>query len=122
MIPEAFLARMKRMPELDFEAFSAALERPAVRALRVNTLKTDADTVQALLPFDAEPLPFAENGFYAECVGGTKDLNAGQVIDRIGVALGLSFPCGPALEALALTYKGRVPKFGDVFKMLGNRP
>lgn len=65
MIPEAFLARMKQMPELDFEAFSAALERPAVRALRVNTLKTDADTVQTLLPFSIEPLPFAPNGFYA---------------------------------------------------------
>lgn len=36
-------------------------------------------------------------------LGGTKDLHAGQVIDRIGVALGLPFPCGPALEALAQT-------------------
>ena len=65
MIPEAFLSRMRRMPELDFEAFCAALESPAVRALRVNVLKTDADTVRALLPFSLEPLPFAENGFYA---------------------------------------------------------
>ncbi len=65
MIPEAFLARMRAMPELDFEAFSAALEKPAVRALRVNTLKTNADTVCDLLPFAVEPLPFAENCFYA---------------------------------------------------------
>lgn len=65
MIPEAFLTRMKQMPELDFGAFSAALEHPAVRALRVNTLKTDANTVQTLLPFGVEPLPFAQNGFYA---------------------------------------------------------
>ncbi len=34
-------------------------------------------------------------------VGGTDDLNAGQLIDRIGVMLGLSFPAGPALEKLA---------------------
>lgn len=35
-------------------------------------------------------------------VGGSADLHAGQVIDRIGVFLGLGFPAGPALEALAL--------------------
>ena len=34
------------------------------------------------------------------CIGGTLDLNAGQLIDRIGVLLGLSFPCGPAMDAL----------------------
>ena len=41
-------------------------------------------------------------GFEAKIIGGTKDLAAGQVIDRVGVALGLSFPCGPQLEKLAL--------------------
>ncbi len=35
-------------------------------------------------------------------IGGTLDINAGQAIDRAGVMMGLSFPCGPALEALAL--------------------
>lgn len=33
--------------------------------------------------------------------GGTLDLHAGQVVDRLGVRLGLDFPAGPALEALA---------------------
>lgn len=37
-------------------------------------------------------------------LGGTKDLNAGQLIDRIGVAMGESFPAGRALDALALSY------------------
>lgn len=32
----------------------------------------------------------------------TLDLSAGQVIDRVGVMLGLDFPCGPQLEQLAL--------------------
>ena len=50
------------------------------------------------------------HGFHTEIVGGTKDLNAGQLVDRIGIALGLSFPAGPALEALAATYAGKVPK------------
>lgn len=34
-------------------------------------------------------------------LGGTKDLHAGQLVDRVGVALGLPFPCGPCLEELA---------------------
>lgn len=29
------------------------------------------------------------------------DLKAGQLIDRVGLALGLDFPCGPALDRLA---------------------
>lgn len=34
------------------------------------------------------------------------DLHAGQLVDRIGVALGLPFPSGPALEKLACQAKG----------------
>lgn len=35
-------------------------------------------------------------------LGGTLDLHAGQLVDRVGVALGLPFPAGPHLERLAL--------------------
>ena len=43
-----------------------------------------------------------QNGRYRITeVGGSMDLPAGQFVDRIGVALGLQFPTGPALEALA---------------------
>ena len=51
-----------------------------------------------------------DSGFDAECVGGTRDLNAGQVIDRIGVYLGLPFPAGPHLEALANKFDGKPDK------------
>ena len=34
-------------------------------------------------------------------LGGSADISAGQLVDRIGVALGLPFPCGPGLESLA---------------------
>ena len=37
----------------------------------------------------------------AERVGGTSDISAGQLIDRTGVLLGLPFPAGKALDALA---------------------
>ncbi len=40
-------------------------------------------------------------GFGVTLVGGGADLHAGQIVDRVGVMLGLDFPCGPALEALA---------------------
>lgn len=53
----------------------------------------------------------AEDGFLTELVGGSKDLHAGQVIDRIGVALGLHFPAGPALEALALQNTKKIPPY-----------
>ena len=43
--------------------------------------------------------------FDSELIGGTADLNAGQLIDRIGVYMGLSFPCGKEMEALALDCK-----------------
>ena len=81
MIPEAFLARMKNMPELDFDAFACALEKPAVRAMRVNTLKAQADAVRTLLPFPVDPLPFAENCFYApeDKVGALPAHHAGMI-------------------------------------------
>lgn len=43
-------------------------------------------------------------GEHIELVGGTLDLNAGQVIDRIGVRLGMKFPCGAALETISLPF------------------
>ena len=52
----------------------------------------------------------SEKGFDAQLVGGTKDLNAGQAVDRIGVAMGLDFPAGPALEKLALQNDKKIPR------------
>lgn len=47
-----------------------------------------------------------------EKIGGTSDISAGQCVDRLGVALGLSFPCGPELERLSLTAGGeKAPRF-----------
>ncbi|MCH5303945.1 MAG: peptidase M22 [Ruminococcus sp.] len=45
-------------------------------------------------------------GFKLDIIAKTLDLNAGQAIDRVGVMLGLGFPCGKELEKLALNYKG----------------
>ncbi|MBR5545293.1 MAG: peptidase M22, partial [Clostridia bacterium] len=43
-----------------------------------------------------------ENYFKTEIISDSLDLKAGQAIDRVGVMLGLKFPCGPELEKLAL--------------------
>lgn len=37
-----------------------------------------------------------------EIIGGTKDISAGQLIDRTGKKLGLAFPSGKAVDALSL--------------------
>ncbi len=49
-------------------------------------------------------------GFNTELVGGTRDLNAGQIIDRVGVRMGLPFPAGVHMERLAKDNKASVPK------------
>ncbi len=41
-----------------------------------------------------------DNG-HLDIIGETLDLNAGQAVDRVGVMLGMSFPCGAELEELA---------------------
>lgn len=50
------------------------------------------------------------DGFDITTIGRSLDLHAGQAVDRIGVALGLSFPCGKALETLAAQNAQNVPK------------
>lgn len=44
-------------------------------------------------------------GFECKVVGGTKDIPAGQFIDRIGVLMGMEFPCGKYLDTMALEYE-----------------
>ena len=41
-------------------------------------------------------------GYETQIVGCTKDISLGQLIDRIGVSMGLEFPCGAAMDRYAL--------------------
>ncbi len=56
-------------------------------------------------------------GYQTEALGSSSDLNAGQFVDRVGVALGLPFPAGPHLERLAggglNVHDGRLQTFDD---------
>ena len=46
------------------------------------------------------------DGAHSEIVGGSRDLAYGQVLDRIGVALGLDFPAGDAMDKIAISSRG----------------
>lgn len=48
--------------------------------------------------------------FAVELIGTSLDLHAGQAVDRVGVALGLPFPCGRDLEVLAAECDTEIPK------------
>lgn len=67
--------------------------------------------------------PEREKLFATAPVGGTLDISAGQVIDRVGVMLGLGFPCGAELERLALAsemrYTPKVSRKGSGLNLSG---
>jgi len=50
----------------------------------------------------------SEAGFEIRALGATADLYCGQLVDRVGVRLGLPFPAGPGLEELAAGARDRV--------------
>ena len=52
--PEAFLTRMEAQLGADYPAFCAALEETSKKALHINAIKTDRETLSALLGL---PLP-----------------------------------------------------------------
>ncbi len=45
------------------------------------------------------------SGVKAECIGGTSDISAGQLIDRTGKLLGIAFPAGKTLDSLTFGEK-----------------
>lgn len=60
-----------------------------------------------------------------QIIGGSKDLSFGQLIDRVGVALGMAFPAGKYMDEIA--YAGKcdtnmlkpIPIFGLTFNLSG---
>ncbi len=47
--------------------------------------------------------------YRCKIVGGTNDASCGQIIDRAGVMMGLSFPCGKELDALSQGSTKKLP-------------
>ena len=71
-LPEAFLRRMARFPNMDLQELIACIAQPR-RGLRVNPLKCNAESLRAALPFELESAPFSPLSYYlpnnAEGVG-----------------------------------------------------
>ena len=56
-----------------------------------------------------------------ECtiISGTGDISAGQLLDRLGVKMGFSFPAGKYIDELAISQEGRrirIPSYADTEK------
>jgi N6-L-threonylcarbamoyladenine synthase len=64
-------------------------------------LKPDGGYLALHLSGGTTELLLVKSKFQLELLGATDDLNAGQFVDRVGVALDLPFPAGPDLERLA---------------------
>lgn len=62
--------------------------------------------------------PDSETVFSIEKIGGTLDLNAGQLIDRTGVMMGFPFPAGPAMEQAAHDYYDQTASYKPAVKGL----
>ncbi len=66
-LPAPFLARMKGVLQDKFNDFLNSYARPPVKSIRVNTLKISVEDFKKISPFDLDPVPWEECGFY---VGG----------------------------------------------------
>lgn len=47
--------------------------------------------------------------YLCKIIGGTNDASCGQIIDRAGVSMGLSFPCGKELDEISRAGKKNLP-------------
>lgn len=83
-----------------YSAGCAELLEKSFLAFHVSGGTTEAVLVQ----------PDKQNIFQATIAAATLDLHAGQLVDRVGVMLGLDFPCGKELEKLAARYTQKLPK------------
>ncbi len=65
-LPEAFTNRMQNMLGTEFPAFMASYDEPRHYGIRVNTLKVSAEEFKKISPFQLEPVPWAQEGFYID--------------------------------------------------------
>ena len=69
LLPESFREKMRELLGEEFEAYLESFEKPCHNGLRVNTLKISAEDWNRLSPFQTEPVPWIENGFYCRASG-----------------------------------------------------
>ena len=95
---------------LGIPCFFSTHQRGHLAAARIDSGLNDGDFLAVHLSGGTTEL-LSMRGNTLSLLGGTMDLHAGQLVDRCGVAMGLPFPSGPALEKLAMqgTAQARIP-------------
>lgn len=68
-------------------------------------LHLSGGTTELLLVREKQEQPLK---YESRVLGASKDIHAGQLVDRVGVALGLPFPAGCSLEKLAAKVENKV--------------
>ena len=107
-LPSAFTDRMKTLLGDEYDAFIKSYNTPAVRALRVNTLKTTVKELKNELDFDVSPLSFTDIGFtfQEEKIGAGPAHHAGmfyaQDPSAMAVLSGVEIPFERPIRALDL--------------------
>ena len=61
-----YFNRMKTVLGEDYDRFLDTADKPAYKAIRINTLKILPEELLPLLPFAGEQVPFAEDGYYVD--------------------------------------------------------
>lgn len=72
--------------------------------IRDTNLEKEDQFISFHLSGGTTELLFVDNkkdGFDIEIIGGSLDISVGQLVDRIGVRLGLNFPCGNKMDFLS---------------------
>lgn len=65
-LPEQFTDRMKLLLGDEFNEYEQALNRPPVKAFRVNTQKISVADFEKINIFGSEKIPYVNNGYYLE--------------------------------------------------------
>ena len=63
-LPQNYLDAMKELLKEDYEDYLASFEEKRLYGLRINTLKISVEDFLKISPFELEPIPWIENGFY----------------------------------------------------------
>lgn len=64
MLPEKFLSEMQKTLGGEYGDFLASLGAPPTRAIRVNREKTSDGALLSALPYECEPIPYADGGYF----------------------------------------------------------
>ena len=81
--------------------FTTTHQRGHLRAALIDSGLTEKDYLAVHLSGGTTDV-LAVHEERIDLLGTSLDLHAGQLVDRIGVGIGLQFPCGPELEKLAV--------------------